>query len=267
MKYSVTAEFFQTVFYKKNNFFCKSSEALFFHLLFRIHPLVPYALRGAIWYQGESNAVNIALSLDYRRKLLAMVEDWRFRFGQGDFPFLQVQLAGFREPTGFEKNCSWAFLREAQERACGDGRAIGMATAIDLGEVEDIHPHDKKEVARRLATLALHDVYGETDAGGENLRLSSWEVEGTRLRITLNGKTTADAMLAAGASGFYIAGSNRNFHPAVAQVAGTEILLTSPEVPHPVAARYNWTTYPSEGFLRNAEGLPLLPFRTDNWDL
>ena len=233
----------------------------------RIHPLVPYALRGAIWYQGESNAVNVTLSLDYRRKLLAMIEDWRFRFGQGDFPFLQVQLAGFREPTGFEKNCSWAFLREAQERACGDGRAIGMATAIDLGEVEDIHPHDKKEVARRLATLALHDVYGETDAGGENLRLSSWEVEGTRLRITLNGKTTADAMLAAGASGFYIAGSDRNFHSAAAQVAGTEILLTSPEVPHPVAARYNWTTYPSEGFLRNAEGLPLLPFRTDNWNL
>ena len=205
--------------------------------------------------------------MGYRGKLLAMVEDWRFRFGQGDFPFLQVQLAGFREPAGFQKNCSWAFLREAQERVCGDARAIGMATAIDLGEVEDIHPHDKKEVANRLAKLALHDVYGDTDVGGVNLRLSSWEAEGARLRVMLNGKPAADATLAPGASGFYVAGSDRKFHPAAAQVAGTEILLSSPEVPHPVAARYNGTTYPSEGFLRNAEGLPLLPFRTDDWNL
>ena len=233
----------------------------------RIHPLVPYGLRGAIWYQGESNTGSIFLSMDYRRKLLAMVEDWRFRFGQGDFPFLQVQLAGFREPAGFQKDCSWAFLREAQELACGDGRAIGMATAIDLGEVDDIHPHDKKEVAHRLARLALHDVYGDQEACGGNLRLSSWETEDAQIRIKLNGKPTADATLAAGASGFYVAGSDRKFHPAAAKVAGTEILLSAPEVPHPVAARYNWTTCPGEGFLRNAEGLPLLPFRTDNWNL
>ena len=82
----------------------------------------------------------------------------------------------------------------------------------------------------------------------------------------LNGKPAADATLAAGASGFYVAGSDRKFHPAAAQVAGTEILLSCPEVSHPVAARYNWTTYPSEGFLRNAEGVPLLPFRTDDWN-
>ena len=233
----------------------------------RVNPLVPYALRGAIWYQGESNTGSIPHSMEYRRKLTAMVDDWRFRFGQGDFPFLQVQLAGFREPAGFQKNCSWAFLREAQERACGDRRAIGMATAIDLGEVVDIHPHDKKEVAHRLAKLALHDVYGDLEAGGVNFALLSWEVEGDRLRIILNAKPAADATLAAGASGFYIAGSDRKFRPAAAQVAGTEVLLSSPEVPHPVAARYNWTTYPSEGFLRNAEGLPLLPFRTDDWDL
>ena len=233
----------------------------------RIHPLVPYALRGAIWYQGESNAGDILRSKAYRRKLLAMVEDWRLRFGQGDFPFLQVQLAGFREPAGFQKNCSWAFLREAQDLACGDGRAIGMATAIDLGEIDDIHPHDKKEVAHRLAGLALHDVYGDVEAGCVNFRVVSWEVACDSLRLTLSERPTADAALAAGASGFYLAGSDRTFRPAAARVAGTEVVLSSPEVPHPVAARYNSTTYPSEGFLRDASGLPLLPFRTDDWNV
>ncbi len=229
----------------------------------RIHPLVPYAIRGAIWYQGESNADGIASSMDYCRKLLMMVEDWRFRFGQGDFPFLQVQLAGFHGPIGFEEKCSWAFLREAQERACREGHKIGMATAIDIGEVADIHPHEKKEVAHRLAQIALHDVYGDSQARGENFHLVSWEAEGDRIRVVLNQKAATDATLAAGASGFYLAGSDFKFHPASAQVAGTEILLSSAAVPHPVAARYNWATFPGEGFLRNADGLPLLPFRTD----
>jgi len=233
----------------------------------RVHPLVPYGIRGAIWYQGESNVGDIPTSIDYCRKLLVMVEDWRFRFCQGDFPFLQVQLAGYHDPQGFQNECGWAYVREAQDRACREGRAIGMVTAIDIGEVDDIHPHDKKEVALRLAKLALHDVYADPQAGGVSPRLCSWAVEDGGIRVTLSEKAAADADLAAGASGFYLAGPDRKFHPADAKVSGAEVLLSSAKVPRPVAARYNWSNFPGEGYLRNAGGLPLLPFRTDNWNI
>ncbi len=233
----------------------------------RIHPLVPYAIRGAIWYQGESNVGDIPTSMDYCRKLLAMVEDWRLRFGQGDFPFLQVQLAGFHDPAGFQPEAGWAYLREAQDRACRESRAVDMATAIDIGEVDDIHPHDKKEVGRRLAQIALRRVYGVAAAGGENFRLASWAVEDGAIRVELNAAPASADPLAAGASGFYLAGPDRKFHPAEARMEGTSVVLTSPEVPAPAAVRYNWSNCPSEGFLRNADGLPLLPFRTDDWNV
>ena len=129
-----------------------------------IRPLIPYALRGAIWYQGESNALSIEDSKAYFAKMKALVQDWRFRWELGDFPFLQVQLANFSqhpEPV-YNAKSTWAILREAQLNLCRKEPNVYMASAVDIGCHNDIHPQDKKSVGKRLAAAALHHVYGES---------------------------------------------------------------------------------------------------------
>jgi sialate O-acetylesterase len=223
-----------------------------------IHPLLPYAIRGAIWYQGESN---VGRAADYAVQFPAMISAWRAHFGQGDFPFLWVQLANFapaREAAGDRL----AYLREAQSRALVLP-ATGQAVAIDIGEPGNIRPRNKQEVGRRLALIAKANVYSiPVDYSGPVLSRS--ETEGASVRIHF--QFAGEGLTAAGKplQSFEIAGDDRIFRQAVATIQGDTVVVHSPAVARPVAVRYAWRNSP-EANLYNGAGLPAAPFRTDSW--
>jgi len=222
-----------------------------------ITPLTPYAIRGVIWYQGESNANNYAHL--YRTLFEAMIRDWRQAWGQGDFPFLFVQLANYaRAPAGGY----WSLVQEAQLKTL-ELRNTGMAVTIDIGEAEDIHPSNKQDVGLRLALAARALVYGEKLVySGPVFRQATRE--GNRLRLWFD--HTGGGLRARGGvlREFVIAGADRVFHPAQATIEGETLVVSSPDVAEPVAVRYAWANNP-EATLFNAEGLPASPFRSDNW--
>jgi sialate O-acetylesterase len=220
-----------------------------------IAPLVPYAIRGAIWYQGESNAGRAS---EYRALFSAMITGWRAQFAQGDFPFYWVQLANYQSPT----DTSWAFLREAQTQTL-ELPNTGQAVTVDIGDVRDIHPRNKKDVGRRLARIALARTYGfkisdsgpvfaKADRDGAGFRVSFTHTDGG-LIAPLN--TLA---------GFELAGEDKVFKPADAKIEKDTVVVTNAEVPAPVAVRYAWRNAPVAG-LFNKEGLPAVPFRSDTW--
>ncbi|CAM2984865.1 sialate O-acetylesterase [Rariglobus hedericola] len=220
-----------------------------------IAPLVPYALRGAIWYQGESNAGRAS---EYRALFSAMITGWRSQFAQGDFPFYWVQLANYQSPI----DTAWAFLREAQTQTLSLP-ATGQAVIVDIGDVRDIHPRNKKDVGRRLARLALVRDYGFkiVDSGPvfekAERKDSSFVVSFTKSDSGLNAPLND-------LGGFELAGEDKVFKPAQAKIEGATVVVTSAEVPAPVAVRYAWRNAPLAG-LFNKEGLPAVPFRSDSW--
>ncbi|MGH7152051.1 MAG: sialate O-acetylesterase, partial [Planctomycetota bacterium] len=221
-----------------------------------VAPLVPFAIRGAIWYQGESNA---ARAEEYATLFPEMIRRWREAWGGGEFPFLFVQLANFR-PGGKADGSTWAELRDAQRRALSLPHTA-MAVTIDIGEPGDIHPRNKREVGRRLSLAAKVRVYGlgGTDSGPE---YRSASVEGDALRLRFD--PASGGLVAKGELlGFEIAGEDRRFVPAQARIDGETVLLRSPEVARPVAARYAWADDPPVS-LFNGAGLPASPFRTDD---
>lgn len=225
-----------------------------------IHPLLPAAIRGVIWYQGESNAVR---ANQYERLMRDLITDWRYRFGQGDFPFLQVILAGYRSETDYDPDSTWAFIREAQSKAA---QATGnlVASAADAGDAGDIHPKDKETVGNRLAAAALMQAYGSEEEGSGPV-YRSVSRSGNALLVSFDhadGLTAPDGK----PSGFRIAGKERVFHPADAVIAGDKVAVSSPEVPEPVAVRYAWSDNPDTANLYNAAGLPAIPFRTDDYE-
>jgi sialate O-acetylesterase len=224
-----------------------------------IAPLVPYGVRGAIWYQGESNADR---AFQYRSLFRSMIEDWRNRFGQGDFPFLFVQLANYQSRSLTPTESGWAELREAQAMALSL-KNTGMATAIDIGDSKDIHPQNKRDVGYRLAGVALAQTYrkkleyygpvfSKMEAKTGSITLRFTHAAGLR---TVDGKAPKS---------FSIAGADRKFYWAEATIQDNAIVLRSSSVPNPVAARYAWDMDP-EVNLVNASGLPAFPFRTDTW--
>ncbi len=233
-----------------------------------IAPLIPYAIKGAIWYQGESNAGNPI----YRTLFPAMIADWRKSWGQGDFPFLFVQLANFAPGGG-----SWASLREAQLMTLSLPKT-GMAVAIDVGQANDIHPRDKMDVGRRLALAARHIAYGQ-DLVYSGPIYKSMKVEGDKIRLAFDhvggGLTIAaapstqpnvpPASPASSLKGFTIAGADKQFLPAQAKIEGDSVVIWSEQVQQPVAVRYGWESNPQVN-LYNKEHLPASPFRTDNWE-
>lgn len=223
-----------------------------------ISPLIPYAIRGALWYQGESNAVH---ANEYQRLFAAMIRDWRKQFGQGDFPFFWVNLASFDLP-GDATQQTYAFLREAQTQTL-DLPNTGQAITVDIGEPNDIHPKNKQDVGHRLALLAKNRVYGIAveDSGP------------TFANITRGGGVVIVTFGHAGGGliphdkplqSVEIAGPDQVFHPAFVRLARTAIFVTSPDVKDPVAVRYAWRNAPDAN-LYNGAGLPAVPFRTDNW--
>ncbi len=223
-----------------------------------INPVAPYALRGFLWYQGESNANRAG---EYHRLFAAMITAWRAHFGQGNVPFYWVQLANYQDPKD-PGGSSWAYLREAQAEAL-DLPATGMAVTIDIGDPKNIHPHDKQEVGRRLALLAKARTYGITGDTSGPVFLAA-ERAGPALRVSFRfadgGLTAADKPL----QSFEIAGADHKFHAATAVIAGDAVLVQSPAVPSPVAVRYAWSNNP-EANLYNGAGLPAVPFRSDAW--
>ncbi len=227
----------------------------------QIAPVLPYGIRGAIWYQGESNAGEAAL---YRRQLPAMIRDWRRVWGQGDFPFLHVQLANFNVPVVQPGQSCWAELREAQTATLAEPNT-GMAVSIDVGDAYDIHPRDKRSVGLRLARWALAETYGRGGVPSGPLYAGMAVESGGRIRCRFQhgaGLRTSDG---ATPKQVAIAGLDRKFIWAEAAIEGDTLVAWHPSVPRPVAVRYAWADNPAGCNLVNAEGLPASPFRTDAW--
>jgi sialate O-acetylesterase len=222
-----------------------------------INPLLPYGIRGVLWYQGESNG---SRPKEYHALFAAMITGWRTAWGEGDFPFLWVQLANWKtgDPTGLE----WAGLREAQAKTLSLPNT-GMAVAIDVGEPANIHPRNKQEVGRRLALIAGHKVYSLPGAWCGPLYESTERV-GPAMRVRLD--PAGDRLVGHGKelTGFTVAGADRHFVPATARIEGSYVVMSAPGVPEPVAVRYAWTDAP-EASLFNDAGLPAAPFRSDDW--
>ncbi|MCD8174144.1 MAG: 9-O-acetylesterase [Alistipes sp.] len=228
-----------------------------------ISPLTDLRIRGVLWYQGESNADN---AYDYRVLFPNLISDWRAQWGY-TFPFYWVQLANYTAPDARPSDSPWAEVRESQDMALSL-HATGQAVAIDIGEAGDIHPRNKQEVGHRLALIALNRTYGFGDVHCEGPRYRAMAVEGDRVRLSfdLHGSRWATANKYGYIEGFAVAGADGRFEWAVAGFDGEDVVVRSDRVPNPVAVRYGWGTNPEAG-LFDSEGLPLAPFRTDDWKL
>ncbi len=228
-----------------------------------IATMVPYGIKGVIWYQGESNSVR---AWQYRRLFPAMIKDWRKAWGQGNFPFVFVQIANWRTHTIPVEGTwgSWPELREAQLMTLSSTGNTAMAVAIDIGDSTDIHPNNKWDVGRRLALGALKTAYGRKIAhSGPIYKSMKRKGNAVRLRFDHIGeylKTTEGQPL----SGFMIAGDDREFFPAGARIEGKEVVVWSGRVEKPAAVRFGWDDNPYCN-LYNSAGLPASPFRTDRW--
>jgi sialate O-acetylesterase len=225
-----------------------------------IMPLTPYAIRGAIWYQGESNAPR---AIQYRKLFPAMIRDWRQAWGEGDFPFLFVQLANWGI---YSPGTNWPELREAQLKTLALPKT-GMAVTIDIGDGSDIHPKNKQEVGHRLALAAENIAYGR-DVISSGPIYESMAVEGEKIRLRFQyvyGGLVAKGSAASTLSGFEVAGEDQKFVGAEAKIDGDTVVVRNAGVPLPVAVRYAWGMNPSCN-LYNRAGLPASPFRTDNWE-
>jgi sialate O-acetylesterase len=231
-----------------------------------IAPLQPFAIKGAIWYQGEQNA---ARAHQYRSLFPTLIKDWRRTWGQGDFPFLYVQLPNYLpdktkpDHPAEPESSAWAELRDAQRHTLLTPNT-GMAVAIDLGEPRDIHPKNKQDVGRRLARQALAVAYGQQILSSGPL-YKSMSVVGNEVHLQFD--HVGSGLVSRGGEelkGFAVAGADQKFVWARATIVGSQVLVSSDRVANPVAVRYAWADNP-ECNLFNKEGLPASPFRTDDW--
>ena len=240
----------------------------------KINPLVPYAIHGALWYQGEANGGD---GIVYAHKMEALIRGWRQVWHEGDFPFYYVQLANFQtsDPNKPAMGDGWANIRDAQLKAL-DIPNTGMAVTIDIGDAGNIHPKDKQDVGKRLAAWALAKDFGKNIECSGPL-YQKCLVEGNKIRISFdhaaNGlmvgsKTGLDPVQAV-ADGkvkwISIAGADKQFYWADAVIEGSTLLVSSDKVPVPVAVRYAFAMNPQGANLYNKDGFPASPFRTDNW--
>ena len=228
-----------------------------------INPLVPYGIKGVIWYQGEGNAQR---AKQYQRVFPDLIKDWRNHWNQGEFPFLFVQLANFMKVDSIPSESSWAELREAQSKTLSLSNT-GMAVTIDVGDEVDIHPKDKQTVGNRLALAALKTAY-QQDILFTGPVYRQMTVTGNKAIITFD--HTGQGLKAIDKygyiKGFAIAGKDHKFYWAKAILSGTNsIEISCTEVPDPVAVRYAWGNNPDDANLFNSAGLPASPFRTDQW--
>ena len=226
-----------------------------------IHPLQPYAIKGAIWYQGESNA---GRAYQYRTLFPSMIQSWRETWKEGDFPFLFVQLAPWIAQSD-KSDQTWAELREAQFLTTRKLKNTGMAVITDVGEANDIHPKKKEPVGARLALAARALAYGEKIEYSGPI-YDSMKIEGDKAVLSFThvgkGLEAKGEML----QGFTLAGEDQIFHPAQAEIKGDKVVVRSDKVGRPVAVRYGWSNNPTVN-LWNKDGLPASPFRTDDFPM
>lgn len=225
-----------------------------------IAPLVPYAFRGAIWYQGESNA---GRAYQYRTLFPAMIESWREAWNAGDFPFLFVQLAPFMKIEAEPMESAWAELREAQLLTMLNYRNTGMAVITDVGEEDNIHPKKKQPVGERLGIAARALAYGEEIEYSGPI-YNSMEVRDGKAVLHFTHLGGGLECRGEELTGFTICGEDRKFVNADAEIVGDTVVVSSPAVANPVAVRFGWANYPVVN-LWNKAGLPASPFRTDNF--
>lgn len=223
-----------------------------------IHPLLSYGIRGFLWYQGESNRNSYAR---YDSLMNVMITDWRARWGQGNSPFYYVQLAPYGYP---DKQNNSAYLREAQLRVMQQVPEVGMAVAMDAGEENYIHPPNKTDISKRLAYWALAKTYGWEGLAYSGPVYEGMQVDGSKVQLTFSFAQNGLSAFGKELTGFEIAGTDRVFYPAQAEINARGVVVTNPQVSNPVAVRYafkDWVV----GSLYNVEGLPASSFRTDDW--
>jgi len=217
-----------------------------------IAPVIPFAIRGAIWYQGESNA---SRAYQYRRLFPAMIANWRQDWGRGDFPFYFVQIAPFKGQT--------PEIREAQLIAYRTTPNTGIVVTMDIGNPDDIHPKNKQDVGKRLALWALAKDYGRNELVYSGPLYKYYQVEGDKIRIFFDGVGSGLVARGGELTHFQIAEKDGDFVPAKAKIDGDTVVVWSEQVKHPAAVRYGWENA-AEPNLFNKEGLPASPFRTDD---
>ncbi len=228
-----------------------------------INPLIPYAFEGVLWYQGESNA---SRAQQYKKAFPLLITDWRKKWNQGDFPFYFVQLSSFNETNGNSNNGSmWAELREAQSQTLKLPNT-GMCVTTDIGNPTNIHPTNKQDVGKRLAAVALKNVYKQNIVcTGPTYK--SMEMQGNKIVVSFDnlgsGLSTSDKY--GYVKGFEIAGEDNVFYYAKAQIVNDKVVIYSENVPSPVAIHFGWADDASDNNLYNKEGFPADSFRTDNW--
>ncbi|SCY01415.1 sialate O-acetylesterase [Flavobacterium anhuiense] len=229
-----------------------------------VNPLVPYGIQGVLWYQGEANVWRAA---EYKKSFPLMINDWRTRFKQGNFPFYFVQLSTFDEFGGnSEKGSRWAELREAQSETLKVPNT-GMAVTTDIGNAKDIHPTNKQDIGLRLAAIAMNNIYGKKQVhSGPTYK--SQEIKGNQIVLTFDnigsGLSTPNNVEL---KGFEIAGADKVFHSAKAIMKDNKVIVSSDQVQNPVAVHYGWADDDTAINLFNKEKFPASPFRTDNWEM
>ena len=227
-----------------------------------IAPLIPYAIKGVIWYQGEDN---VSKAREYRSLFPALINNWRAAWKQKELPFLFVQLANFQAPSPLPSEGNFAELREAQSMALALP-ATGMAVTHDIGQGDDIHPQNKKDVGIRLALLAAYHAYHDKQVVCAAPSYQSMKVSGHKAVVYF--KDAASGLVAKDGQPlrhFAVAGADRNYVWAKAVIEGDHVVVCSDAVPHPVAVRYAWANNPEGANLFNTSGLPVSLFRTDDW--
>lgn len=231
-----------------------------------IHPLIPYRIRGALWYQGERNSHKVETAQLYRVQLPLLIADWRTRWSQGDFPFIFVQLPNYKKRQTDPNHLStWAVMRESMAGSLAVPNT-GMATTIDVGMARDIHPKNKQAVGSRLAQWALAKVYGRSITASGPMFAKAEYRDGSAY---VSFQASPDALRLVGEDplkGFAIAGEDRVFQFAKAEIRGKQVRVWHPSIAAPVAVRYAFGDNPDCN-LANSTGLPAVPFRSDSWEL
>ena len=228
-----------------------------------IAPLLNYKIKGVIWYQGESNAERPG---EYLNLFTTMINDWRNKWNEGVFPFLFVQLPNFMDPKNEPSESDWALLREAQLKTLSLPNT-GMAVTIDVGEWNDIHPVDKKDVGKRLALAAEKIAYGDGNVVYSGPIYKSMQIDDNKIIISFS--NTGSGLVVKGGGElkyFSICGSDEKFVWAKAKIENNKVVVWSDDISNPVAVRYAWADNPEGANLFNNEGLPASPFRTDNFN-
>jgi sialate O-acetylesterase len=238
---------------------CNNAGTILFNAM--VAPLVPYAMQGVIWYQGETNA---GRSYEYRKTFPLLIQDWRKQWNEV-FPFLFVQLSSYGGNQNSNIGSGWAELREAQTMTLTLPKT-GMAVTTDIGNPHDIHPRNKQDVGKRLANSALQVAYNQNALSGSPLYES---VNFNNGKATISFKNVGSGLMTKDKygyiRGFEIAGEDKVFYYAKAEITGNQVIVYSDKVSKPVAVRYAWTDSPDDANLFNADGFPVSPFRTDTW--